>query len=344
MSIVQKLSVSSSLLLAMALPALAEVNVNNPANNSLVESPFSLSATAITCSSEPVASIRYSLDNGPDAVIVQGTSLDETVTSPAGTHTLHVKAWGEGGAVCAVDVDVTVNPEAEATNGSSMIVPSNALKNSSLQVMSNWEAIGDSGAKGKAHGSTTIVNSPSLSGTARKFTSVYSGNGDERFSLDFGEDGEATNFAYDGWLYLNSTENDISNVEMDMNQVMSNGQTVIYGVQCDGWSGTWDYTINAGTVTHQIDKWVHTNLPCDPHTWEINTWHHFQATYSRNSEGVVTYHSVWFDGVEYTFNATGPSAVALNWGPSLVTNFQMDGFNGSGTSTIYVDRLTIYRW
>jgi hypothetical protein len=40
---------------------------------------------------------------------------------------------------------------------------------------------------------------------------------------------------------------------MDMNQVMPNGQIVIFGFQCDGWSGTWDYTANKGTLEKPID-------------------------------------------------------------------------------------------
>jgi hypothetical protein len=342
MTIVKKLSLAFSLLMALALPALAEVNVNRPANNSEVESRFRLSAQSVTCSSQPVSLIGYSVDNGSDVTLVNGTSLEETVSSPAGTHTLHVKAWGEAGSVCVTDVDVTVR---EASNSSvSMGIPSNAIKVSSLQAMGDWKGISDSGAKGHATGSTTIVHSPSLSGSARRFETHYTGNGDERYSVSFGDDAASTNFAYDGWVYLTSSSGDVSNVEMDLNQVMANGETVIYGVQCDGWNHTWDYTLNKGTVHHPIDHWAHTRQPCDPRTWKINTWHHIQATYSRDDLGRVTYHSVWFDGVEHPFNVTVPSAVALEWGRSLLTNFQVDGYNGSGSSTVYLDNLALYRW
>jgi hypothetical protein len=346
MNIVKTLFCSSSLLMTLALPALAEVNVSSPANKSEVESPFSLSATAATCSSQSVASIGYSLDNSSDVTIVKDTAIEEKVSAPEGTHTLHVKAWGDDGAVCVVDVDITVTGKAEPEEATStgFAIPSNAVKVSSLQTMSNWRAISDSGAKGHASGSTTIVHSPSLSGSARKFSQSYEGNGDERYSVHFGDDTTATNFAYDGWVYLTSSSGDISNVEMDMNQVMPNGATVIYGVQCDGWSGTWDYTKNGGSLHHQIDVWAHTKLPCNPHSWKIDTWHHIQITYSRNSSGDVTYHSVWLDGVEHAMNVTAFSAVDLGWGPSLITNFQIDGFHGSGSSTVYLDNLVIYRW
>jgi hypothetical protein len=341
MNTVKTLFLASSLLMTLALPALAEVNVSSPANNSEVESPFSLSATAATCSSQTVSSIGYSLDSSPDVTVVNGTSLTELISSSAGTHTLHVKAWGEEGSVCVTDVDITVTVPVPS---SGLVIPANAIAVSSLQTMSDWREISDSGAKGHAKGSMAIVHSPSLSGSARKFSQSYTGNGDERYSVHFGDDTTSTNFAYDGWVYLTSSSGDISNVEMDLNQVMPNGQTVIYGVQCDGWSGTWDYTLNAGSPEHQIDVWAHTGLPCNPHSWKIDTWHHIQITYSRDENGNVTYQSVWLDGVQNQFNVTVPSAVALGWGPSLVTNFQVDGFHGSGSSTVYLDNLVIYRW
>ena len=40
---------------------------------------------------------------------------------------------------------------------------------------------------------------------------------------------------------------------------MPNGDTVIFGFQCDGWDGTWDYTENAGTPTAPIDHWVNSS-------------------------------------------------------------------------------------
>jgi hypothetical protein len=53
--------------------------------------------------------------------------------------------------------------------------------------------------------------------------------------------------------HLPSPSTSIANLVMDMNQVMPNGQIVIFGFQCDGWSGTWDYTANKGTLEKPID-------------------------------------------------------------------------------------------
>jgi hypothetical protein len=132
---------------------------------------------------------------------------------------------------------------------------------------------------------------------------------------------------------------------MDLNQVIANGDTVIYGVQCDGYSGTWDYTLNIGSPDHPRDKWNHSNVPCpDPKTWEQHTWHHIQISYSRDG-GTVTYESVVLDGQQSDFvGATGNSAFRLGWGATLLTNFQLDGHGSEGSATAYVDKFTISRW
>jgi hypothetical protein len=54
---------------------------------------------------------------------------------------------------------------------------------------------------------------------------------------------------------------------------------------------------------------------------------------------------VWLDGAESTLNVTVPSAFALGWAPTLLTNFQLVGYlSTSGAATAYLDDLTIYRW
>ena len=90
---------------------------------------------------------------------------------------------------------------------------------------------------------------------------------------------------------MKSDTNTVANLEFDMNQVTSNGQTVIYGFQCDGWNKVWDYTENAGSPTSPSDQWLHSSQYCDPSTWSTNTWHHVQISYSRNTSGDVTYNA-----------------------------------------------------
>ena len=320
------------------------ITVSSPGNGASVSSPFSLSATAPTCSSQPVTAMGYSLDNSSDTTIIDGTSMNTQVTASSGAHTLHVKSWGNQGAGCADAVAISVSGgTTTTTTASSPTAPSGALTVSSLQTLSDWTATHDTGASGSASGSTSIVTSPTLSGHSRQFVTQFSDNGNERYSASFSDDTTSSNFLYDGWVYIPSGTGSIANVEMDMNQTMSNGETVIFGFQCDGWHGTWDYTINAGSAASPVDKWTYTSQACNPANWSRNTWHHVQVTYSRNSTGTVTYHSVWLDGTEQALNVSGFAGFSLGWGSALVTNFQVDG-RGSGTATIYLDNLTVSRW
>lgn len=336
MNTLHKLSLASSLLAGFAISAHASVIVNTPTNGAQVTSPFNLSASASTCSSQTVVSMGYSIDSSSNTTIVYSQSVNASVVSPTGAHTLHVKSWGHQGASCVTDVSLNVQ-EAKA------LVPSNSDSVSSIQALSSWKESNDSATSGSSTGTMSVVNSPSMSGNARKFVTNFSNYGGERYYVSFNDDTSATNFLYDAWVYV-AANSAIANLEMDLNQVMSNGETVIYGFQCDGWSNTWDYTENSGTPTHPTDKWVHSSAKCNPRNWSANAWHHIQISYSRDDSGKVTYKSVTFDGAESAINATVPSAFALGWGQTLLTNFQVDGSSTNGSATVYLDNLTITRW
>jgi hypothetical protein len=337
MNTVKKLSIATSLLMTFAIPALAGVTVTSPANGAQVATTFNLVAAAPVCSNQTVAAMGYSLDGSSDTTIVNSSSINASVASPTGGHTLHVKAWGNQGAPCDTDVAITVTTTTSP-------IPQGAISVSSIQTMNVWTAANDSGGQGSSSGAMAMVNSPSQSGNARRFATSFTNYGDERYSTAFGDDTTHLNFFYDGWVYIGNSASEIGNIEMDVNQVIANGQTVIFGFQCDGYSSTWDYTANVGTPTSPIDTWLHSGASCNPRNWSVNTWHHIQISFSRTAAGVVTYHTVWFDGAQETINATAASAFALNWAPTLLTNFQVDGLGSGGTSTVYLDNLTIYRW
>lgn len=341
MKLILKLSFGSSVLALLASPVFAGVTVSSPGNGAQVSSPFTLSADATTCSNQNVSAMGYSLDSSSDTTIINGTSIDTSVSSATGSHTLHVKAWGNQGASCVTDValDVTGNLISDALS-----IPAGALSVSALQILGSWLATNDSAGSGSTTGWTTTVGSPSLSGHAREYQISFSNSGSERFYTSFGDDNTSTNFLYDAYVYLGSNSTDIANIEMDLNQTMANGQTAIMGFQCDGWTSTWDYTANAGSPTKPVDTWVHSNQYCNPRTWSINTWHHVQIGYSRTTSGQVTYQAVWLDGKEMAINATVNSAFALGWAPTLLTNFQIDGYGSSGAANVWVDNLTVYRW
>jgi hypothetical protein len=326
---------------AAATPAAASssgISVSSPYNGASVSSPFNLSASAASCSGHTTAAMGYSFDSSSNTTIINANYVNASVSAPNGAHTLHVKAWGNGGGSCDTDLAINVTTPANAA-----VVPSTAFSVANIDTLSGWLTQNDSGGQGSSSGSMSLVASPSLTGSARKFVTNFANNGDERYWVSFGDDTTSTNFLYDTWIYIQSPSTSLANIEMDMNQTMPNGQTAIFGFQCDGWNNTWDYTANKGTPTNPVDTWVKSNQYCNPRSWSTNTWHHVQVTYSRDSSGNITYQAVWLDDVQQSINATINSAFALGWAPSLLSNFQVDGL-GNGQVTLYIDNLTVYRW
>jgi hypothetical protein len=56
-------------------------------------------------------------------------------------------------------------------------------------------------------------------------------------------------------LYLDDSAVNMSYLDFVVNQVIPNGDTVVFGLLCDGGSGTWQYSVaadtNSGTVSHK---------------------------------------------------------------------------------------------
>ncbi|MFP5227103.1 MAG: hypothetical protein ACLGXA_05695 [Acidobacteriota bacterium] len=315
-----------------------EISVGSPSEGATVYSPFTIGASASTCGGHSTAAMGYSFDNSPSTTIVNGNWINTLANAANGAHTLHIKAWGNGGGACDTDIPINVIAPANAA-----VVPSSAISVANIDNLANWLNSNDSAAQGSSNGSSWLVGSPSRTGSAREFVTNFWNNGNERYYVSFGDDTSSTNFLYDTWVYVQAPSTSLANVEMDMNQTMPNGQTAIFGFQCDGWNSTWDYTKNAGTPQNPQDVWVKTNQYCNPRTWSTNTWHHVQVAYSRDSSGNITYQTVWLDDQPQTINVTVNSAFALGWAPSLLTNFQVDGI-GNGQAVVYMDNLTIYRW
>jgi hypothetical protein len=341
MSVRNQIILSSSLFISLSIPSLASVTINSPSNESEVKSPIAISAFADRCSTQDVAAMSFSLDSSPDATISSGAFLETSMVSPPGVHTLHITSMGEKGSVCVSEVTFTVKPDAVATS----IIPANATNVHSVQALKNWAGQHDTGGSGQASGSTSIVGSPTINGGTRQFVTHYKGSGDERFAVSYADDEKALHFFYDAWLYIPSSSGPISNIELDTNQVNPARQTIIMGVQCDGWSGTWTYMANVGSPSRPKPHWANAKgTKCVTESWAKNKWHHVQAYYTHDTTGHVTYHSIWMDGVENKVNATVLGAFDLGWGPDINTQFQIDGRGASGSAVVYVDNMTISRW
>lgn len=316
---------------------ITDVVVSSPAVGASLPSPFSLAATGTLCLGQTITAMGYSIDSSASTTTVSGTALNAAVSASTGSHTLHVKSWGKSGASCVSNVALTV------TAGPS--IPSTAVITKALQNLTAWTAEHDPGTSGTSTGTMSLVTSPALSGSARDFATTYTNYGGERYNIKFGSDQTSTNFVFETQVYIAGSTSDVANIEMDLNQVMANGQTAIFGFQCDGWSRTWDYALNTGTPTSPTPHWNHSTQTCNPQKWATNAWHHVQIQYSRDISGNITYKSVWLDGVEQDLNVTVASAFALGWAPSMNINFQVDGYTStSGSSNIYLDNLALYSW
>lgn len=326
-------------LLVCAVPAFANVTIYSPASGWEVVSPFNLAATASECSSQPITAMGYSLDNSGNTTIIYSASINTKVAAYSGAHTLHVKSWGNRGASCVTDVAIVVVPDPLSR------VPVDAQVFRGIQAQSGWHSRHDTATSGSSTGWMTLTKSPTVDGlSSREFVSKFTNSGGELYYKTFGANTGVSNFLYDGWVWVGGSSSGISNIEMDLNQVTANGQTVIYGFQCDGYTSTWDYTVNSGTPWNPFDQWRHSYSYCNPRTWGTNNWHHIQISYSRDQYGAVTYKSVWMDGVQEDIWQTVPSSFALGWGSVLLTNFQVDGYGASGSSTVYLGDLNVYAW
>jgi hypothetical protein len=222
-------------------------------------------------------------------------------------------------------------------------IPSNATSSGDLAGASRWQWNHDRGTPGTSIGySTYPLGNPSLDGQSREFSVSYWHYGGEIYHLTFGNDRYATHFVYDTWIYLVNPDQ-VQNLELDLNQVMSNGKTVIFGTQCSSISGTWDYAYQTGNRPH----WHRSNLPCNPRSWAANKWHHVQIAMHRSSTGVVTHDWVSLDGSTHNFqNATASAALSLGWpAGDLILNMQVDGeYSGRGSIKGYLDKLNVSRY
>jgi len=224
-------------------------------------------------------------------------------------------------------------------------IPSYAESVGSIEALSGWRAVHDSGGAGSSSGTMQMVSSPSKYGSSRQFITTFRNNGTERYSISLNDNVDAKNFFYDTWVYLTSSSSMLANLEFDVNQTMPNGQTVLMGVQCDGWTGHWAYTVNTGSASSVRPKWVSkSGTSCNPRNWSINTWHHVQASFSRDSSGYITYQAVWLDGHETSLNVKVFGAADLGWGDVMQTQFQVDGYGSSGHVTAYLDGLKVSTW
>jgi len=331
----------------------AGIAITSPLNGaSGLSSSVWVRAHSSGCGGLASTSFGYSIDNS--ATIVPGgtaSDIDKSgVSIGAGTHAIHFKSWTKSGICPVATTTFTVGGTASGSSASSpstgsgtvTALPSNAVPSANLDGLGGWAAEHDTGTPGSSSGSMVYPATTPSYDDAREFYMTYSHNGGERWHISFDNNPTAMNFVLDTYVYIVDPAQ-VQNLELDLNQVMSNGQTVIYGTQCSSISKTWEYSVISSNAPH----WKSSNIACNPLTWSAKTWHHIQIAYHRNSSGTVTHDWVNFDNTHSVFsNATGAGALSLGWAKgSLLTNFQIDGaYSSSGSVTAYIHKMTFYHW
>jgi hypothetical protein len=319
----------------------SDVTVASPVNGAKVSSPVLVRAHNVGCDGVPPSSFGYSIDDASG--LVKGeTAFDIDVTAqavPSGTHTIHFKSWTSHAECPTVNSTFTVGG---TSNPPVTGIPSYAASSGDLDGSDKWTEEHDGGTPGKSKGSTVYPSSTPLYDDARKFYMTYSDQAGERWSNTFTHDAQSTYFVLDTYILL-PNPSEVKNVELDLNQVTSNGETIILSTQCSGEIGQWEY----GDTVGSHDHWKSSGIKCNPAEWKANVWHHIQIGEHRETNGFVTHDYVTIDGVKSLFkNATLESAHFLNWGAAdLNTQFQIEGASsGSGTVTAYIHKFTIYHW
>ena len=207
----------------------------------------------------------------------------------------------------------------------------------------------DAGTPGTATGSNNypvtnvLFDASGKSINARGFSMAYTGAGGYRWANSWANDTSSTHFVLDAQNVQSPDWTHTADLELDTNAVLANGKTAILGTQCASQEKTWDITLSDSTGAWH---WSKTNVPCDPLTWAPNTPHHIRIFGTISSVGISTYIGVEFDGVYSAFtNGTGSTADSLGWSKgTLLNNLQIDGYGKSGSATVYVGSLKIYRW
>jgi hypothetical protein len=295
------------------------------------------------CNGHAPTAFGYTVDDA-SAVIPGESGHDIDVTRlplSEGIHTLHFRSWTSEGECPEVTSTFTVASEKDASTQPS--IPSNAVSSGDLDGSSKWKEGHDGGTPGESKGTMKYPAKTPLYDDARQFYMTYSDQAGERWSTTFARDANATHFVLDTYVLLPSPS-EVKNLEMDIDQVVASGATVILSTQCSGEIGYWEFGDSVG----RHDHWKSTKIKCNPADWAPNVWHHIQIGehHAPNSD-MVTHDWVTIDGVYSTFDdATLESGHFLDWGPSDVnTQFQIEGSStAKGTVTAYIHKLTIHRW
>lgn len=218
------------------------------------------------------------------------------------------------------------------------LVPDTAIWSPALESQSGWQNVHDTGTSGTSSGTGPTLPSP----CGALFSMNWTSGGGQRWWKAIADDLTVSHFCYDTWVWIDNPAV-VNCLELDVNHVIANGDTVIHGIQWVPQRKCWMWTTMPGGKA----TWNDSNIAAAVSDFSAKTWHHVQLVSHHDAVGVVTYDSVTIDGVTKPFvNASGASHAALGWGPlgHININMQVDGLGASGSVQVFHSNLRIARW
>ena len=317
------------------------VHVTSPANNSTVGSPVNYVATATTNCSSGVASMGIYTAPGKLAYVVNGASLNTSLSLSPGTYNTVVEEWDKCGGAASTPITITVSG-----NGKTFYnIQSIGGWNSYAQQPPSYQDCDSCTPAGPGTTWATYqhIKSPSLSGNATQYniggTMDYSDVlWNNHLIGDFSSEGmpdsnhtlvpTLSTFTYDVYFY-GSNLGASQALEFDVNQFF-NGMGFTWGHECRVAGGNeWDVWDAANY------KWKPTGIPCYPNN---NSWNHLVIQVQRTSDNKLLYKSITLNGETHNLNWTYGHFSAPGW-YGITVNYQMDGNYKQSAYTVYVDQL-----
>jgi len=319
------------------------VTVSAPTNNSSVGSPVKFTASATSSCSKGVASMGIYTAPSVLAYVVNGSSLNTSLTLSAGTYKTVVQEWDYCGGSATTPITITV------TGGSSGKSFTNVQHSGGwsgyAQRAPNYTDCSPSPCNNVTYSMTQNVKSPTLSGESTSYYLAGSqGYGDALWNNhligDLSSQGVPDsshtlvptyhNFTYDVYFWMGNPSLSQA-LEFDINQFFSS-MGFIWGHECRIAGGNqWDVYDNLNK------RWVATGIACNP---TANSWNHLVIQVQRTSDNQLLYQSITLNGVTHTLNQyySHGSAPSDWWG--ITINFQADGNGSQSPYTTYLDQLT----
>jgi len=327
---------------AITVKSGTSVSVTSPANNSTVGSPVNYVATATSSCSKGVASMGIYTAPNQLAYVVNGASLNTSLSLSPGTYNTTVEEWDNCGGASTKPITITVSSSGKVL--------------SNIHSSGGWESYaqqppdyGDCLKCTPAGPETTWamyqgITSPTVSGGK---SAQFNIGGTEAYTDvlwlnhligDLSSQGlpdknhtlvpTLSSFTYD--IYFYGSNLGVSQaLEFDINQFYD-GMGFTWGHECRVEAGNeWDIWDNVKK------KWLPTGIPCNPVN---NSWNHLVIQVKRTSANKLTYQSITLNGVTHTLNWTYDHYSAPGW-YGITVNYQMDGDHKQTPYTVYVDKL-----